>query len=147
MKQFRETKYWITEDGRVIYDQKRERKLQNVNGGLQVMIYLNHKNTFHFVNRLVAECYIPNPDNLPHVIHIDGDKMNNHVSNLKWGIKSTKSKKGYYRRNIKQEQIDFIREHAGKVYTQQELADMFNTTQAYISSIVNYKVRKSKNPL
>ena len=36
------------------------------------------------VHRLVAAAFIPNPDALPHVDHIDEDKNNNHVDNLKW---------------------------------------------------------------
>lgn len=53
--------------------------------------YLHHvitddhgKRRLYRVNRAVATAFIPNPDNLPEVHHIDEDKTNNNVDNLMW---------------------------------------------------------------
>ncbi len=37
-----------------------------------------------FVHRLVAMAFIPNPNSLPEVNHLDGDKLNPKLSNLEW---------------------------------------------------------------
>lgn len=46
-----------------------------------------------FLHRLIAETTIPNPDNLECVDHIDGNKLNNHPSNLQWITRSDNVRK------------------------------------------------------
>ena len=54
-------------------------------GYLTFALYDNDGNKkFHPIHRLVAEAFIPNPDNLLQVNHKDEDKTNNRVYNLEW---------------------------------------------------------------
>lgn len=53
-------------------------------GYIQVSLYKNGRRTGLRVHRLVAEAFLPNPDNLPQVNHLDEDKTNNRVDNLEF---------------------------------------------------------------
>jgi len=49
-----------------------------------VTLYKNGKSKMYLIHRLVAEAFIPNPNNLPQVNHIDENITNNKVDNLEW---------------------------------------------------------------
>ena len=56
---------------------------------LNIKLHEN-KRTTKYVHKLVAECFIPKDNDLQqHVIHLDFDKNNNHIKNLKWVTKDT----------------------------------------------------------
>ena len=60
-------------------------KLKETKYGYIQMIARDKKETkYLYIHRLVAEAFIPNPENKPHVNHIDSNKKNNCVSNLEW---------------------------------------------------------------
>lgn len=47
------------------------------------------------VNRFIALAFLPNPDGLPEVNHIDGDKRNNAVSNLEWASRKANERHSF----------------------------------------------------
>lgn len=64
-----------------------ERILKTINsskGYLIVNLCKNKKHKQFLVHRLVAEAFIPNPENKPCIDHIDTNKENNKITNLRW---------------------------------------------------------------
>ena len=58
------------------------------NGYLAVNLYKDGKVKHFYIHRLVAEAFIPNPENLPCVNHINANKQDNAVGNLEWCTQS-----------------------------------------------------------
>ena len=90
MEEWREIKghkdYFVSSFGRVRSNkggQLHDLKLSHFSNGY-VKIGLGSKNPNMLVHRLVAQAFLPNPNNLPQVNHKDGNKENNHVENLEW---------------------------------------------------------------
>lgn len=81
-------KYFVSQDGRV-YSSSTDTWLKPLNNGhgyMQVRLWDNDKRRyfFRYIHRLVAQAFIPNPDNKPQVNHKDFNRANNESSNLEW---------------------------------------------------------------
>jgi hypothetical protein len=163
MKQYKDTDYYITENGEVY--SKKYHPSHNPNCELRKMKpWLNgngKKRYLHVeindkaikVHRLVAEVYLPNPDNLPIVEHRDDIKTNNHVSNLMWSthkqniktaIKNGLIPKGEECTNSKltEEQVKWIRENhvpRNRQFSIRALARKFGIGNTVIHNIIHNK--------
>ena len=127
------------------------RPSKNRGGYLQVVLWANGENKTLLPHRLVALHFIPNPENLPEVNHLDGDKTNCAKSNLAWasakgnvqhaietglrdntGVRNGKAK-------LTPEQVEEIRNFKGQK-TQKEIGLIFGICQSYVGDI-----HKNKN--
>jgi hypothetical protein len=152
MKRFRDTEYFITENGDVV---RNNNKLKPIikKGYATVCLYYNSKKNYHLIHRLVAECYLSNPNNLPELDHLDCNKLNNCYSNLEW-VTSKENKKraisnGIYKKGINHKQsvltddiVKYIKnnyKHHDRNFGGMALSRKLNISHATISRVINNK--------
>lgn len=95
------------------------------------------------VHRIICELFVENPNNLPQVNHIDGNKSNNNATNLEWCTQSMNMKHSVFElgntpqkppikkiKKVTQEELDYILNSNKK---NSELAKMFNVSIQLIS--------------
>lgn len=78
--------YAIDETG-TVWNIKRNKPLSpadNGHGYLRVNLHKNKKQHTKYIHRLLAEAFIPNPENLSEVDHINADRQDNRLENLRW---------------------------------------------------------------
>lgn len=141
MKEFTED-FYINENGDVF----RKYKIYTNNRGYNIITIRNYP---HPIHRVLAEQYIPNPDNLPVVRHLDGNSQNNDLSNLAWGThqdnEQDKLDHGtYYTRSTKAKLSEDNLKDIIKLYNDgvsvEELCDKYRLVKSTI-----YRVLKGQN--
>lgn len=159
-----ENLYEITDKGEII-TLPRKLKTPTAEYVLKENISKGHKNkkgylVFDFrrrggctelVHRLVAEAFIPNPNNYTQINHKDGDKTNNCVENLEWCNNSMNQKhafenglqKGYFEHHnskLTYEDVVYIKKNYKKGvvgFGIRSLANKFNVCDSTIKQILN----------
>lgn len=89
--------YSVSNNGDVVNNltnKKLKPLYQKGSGYYSVTLYNKGNKLMIFIHRLVAETFIPNPNNLETVNHIDHNKLNNNVDNLEWMSRGDNAKDG-----------------------------------------------------
>lgn len=99
------------------------------------------------IHQIVAKHFIPNPNNYKEINHIDGNKLNNCVSNLEWCTRSHNCKESFRlklhihdgeknpKSKLSNKQVLKIRELKNKI-TQKKIALMFKVSECTINGIL-----------
>lgn len=75
--------YFVSNTGKV-FSKGKELRQYEIGGHLCVYLYRNSAREKAYVHRLVAQAFIPNPNDYPVVNHKDENGLNNHYLNLEW---------------------------------------------------------------
>lgn len=131
--------------------------IKHQSGYIVVNLRKNGSSTVYKVHRLVAKAFIDNPDNKPTVDHIDGDKTNNNVSNLRWcTLQENKRNPNTFSKSIaatakscksrikKVYQLDSNYNVIGKYDSAEEAAKAVNCSSVLIHRCCNIHTRTAK---
>ena len=152
-----ESIYLVTKEGKVWSNRSQRFIGSDVKNAYSIVdLRKGGRQNIRAIHRLVAEAFIPNPDNLREVNHKDGNKHNNHIDNLEWVSSSQNTKHGWdngllknkglvkARRKLTPKQVKQIRcryKPRCKINGTWALSREYNISQSQISNIINNKER------
>ena len=110
------------------------------NGYLKVSLNNVTRKTFN-IHRLVAEAFIPNPDNKPQVNHIDENKLNNSVDNLEWMSAKDNNNHGSRNKRIQKALSRAVTDGVNVYMSACEASRMTGINQGGISACCNGKTK------
>lgn len=132
--------YSITQNGEVFNNKTGKRKA----------IFQNKKNKYFYVDlwkqnrshkipihRLIAETFIPNPENKPTVDHKNGDRTDNSIQNLRWATYSEQNSR-FNTIGIRSEKIVAIHQDGARINFDRikDAAEYFHCTLGNISQML-----------
>lgn len=128
--------YHINQKG-VIYNKKtgviKSPYVNKSNGYLYVDLYKNNKSHKKPIHRLIAETFIPNPENKPTVDHINGNRKDNSIENLRWATYSEQNSR-FNTVGVRSEKV-VVAHESGKTMTFEKITDVANHFNCNISNI------------
>lgn len=132
--------YKISNTGKVKNKKSIELKLHKTKQGyVYVDLYKNNIKRKFYIHKLVANAFLPNPNNLPEVNHKDENKENNKVDNLEWC--THKYNINYGNRNLKSStkiyQLDLNNNIIKEFVSVISAAKQMNVDQSSISKAIN----------
>ena len=103
------------------------------NGYLYVDLYKGNKSHKRPIHRLIAETFIANPENKPTVDHINGNRIDNRVENLRWATYSEQNSR-FNTVGVRSEKVLVIHE-SGKTMVFEKITNVANYFDCNISNI------------
>lgn len=150
----RNTNYTVTKDGRVFspFGNEISTWIENNSGYTLFRIRIDKKPKCLRLHRIVAECWLPNPENKKYVKHKNDNKSDNSVNNLEWGNVSDNTKEGYdngcYSSNKRSHGIKIINKSTNEIMifkSIREASDTLNLNRKNITAILKNKKSNTYN--
>lgn len=123
-----------------------------------IRLWNNGKTRILKLYRLKAIAFIPNPENKPQVNHIDGNRMNEDLSNMEWMSASENMKhsydtglcKGFFKKGLDSQNLKLSKDDVlllrqwkkSGFYDFQKIGRVFNVCNQYADRVANGKVAK-----